>query len=55
MRVLHVIPSISPLRGGPSRSVIDMVATLRLQDVDAAILTTNDHGPGLHPDLVTGR
>ncbi len=55
MRVLHVIPSISPLRGGPSRSVIDMVATLRLQDVDAAILTTNDHGPALHPDLVTGR
>ena len=55
MKVLHVIPSISPLRGGPSRAVIDMVAALRLQDVDAAILTTNDHGPGLHPDLVTGR
>ncbi|MEA5415190.1 glycosyltransferase [Synechococcus sp. BA-132 BA5] len=54
MRVLHVIPSISPLRGGPSRAVLDMVAALRLQDVDAAILTTNDHGPGLHPDLVTG-
>ncbi len=55
MRVLHVIPSISPLRGGPSRAVIDMVAALRLREVDAAILTTNDHGPGLHPDLVTGR
>jgi hypothetical protein len=55
LRVLHVIPSISPLRGGPSRAVIDMVAALRLQDVDAAILTTNDHGPGLHPELVTGR
>ncbi|WP_216905832.1 glycosyltransferase [Synechococcus sp. CCY 0621] len=55
MRVLHVIPSISPLRGGPSRAVIDMVAALRRQDVDAAILTTNDHGPGLHPELVTGR
>ena len=54
MRVLHVIPSISPLRGGPSRAVLDMVAALRLQEVDAAILTTNDHGPGLHPDLVTG-
>ncbi len=55
MKVLHVIPSISPLRGGPSRAVIDMVAALRLREVDAAILTTNDHGPGLHPDLVTGR
>ncbi|KAF0655072.1 glycosyltransferase [Cyanobium sp. Copco_Reservoir_LC18] len=55
MRVLHVIPSISPLRGGPSRAVVEMVAALRLREVDAAILTTNDHGPGLHPDLVTGR
>ncbi len=55
MRVLHVIPSISQLRGGPSRAVIDMVAALRLQGVDATILTTNDHGPSLHPDLVTGR
>ncbi len=55
MRVLHVIPSISPLRGGPSRAVIDMVAALRRQEVDAAILTTNDHGQGLHPELVTGR
>ncbi|KEF42967.1 MAG: hypothetical protein ER33_03615 [Cyanobium sp. CACIAM 14] len=55
MRVLHVIPSISPLRGGPSRAVIDMVGALRLQGVDASILTTNDHGPGLHPDLITGR
>ncbi len=55
MRVLHVIPSISPLRGGPSRAVIEMVAALRLREVDAAILTTNDHGPGLHPELVTGR
>ncbi|PSB37993.1 glycosyltransferase [Aphanothece minutissima] len=55
MRVLHVIPSISPLRGGPSRAVVEMVAALRFREVDAAILTTNDHGPGLHPDLVTGR
>jgi glycosyltransferase involved in cell wall biosynthesis len=55
MRVLHVIPSISPLRGGPSRAVIDMVAALRRLDVGAAIVTTNDHGPGLHPDLITGR
>ncbi|WP_216901265.1 glycosyltransferase [Synechococcus sp. CCY 9618] len=55
MKVLHVVPSISPLRGGPSRAVIDMVSALRDQGVDAAILTTNDHGPGLHPDLITGR
>jgi glycosyltransferase involved in cell wall biosynthesis len=55
VRILHVIPSISPLRGGPSRAVIEMVAALRREGVDAGILTTNDHGPGLHPDLVLGR
>ncbi len=55
MKILHVIPSISPLRGGPSRAVIEMVAALRQEGVDAAILTTDDHGPGRHPDLVLGR
>lgn len=55
MRVLHVIPSVSPLRGGPSKAVFEMVQALRLQGVEAAILTTNDHGPGIDPSLPTGR
>jgi glycosyltransferase involved in cell wall biosynthesis len=54
MKILHVIPSISRRRGGPSVAVLEMVAALRQRGVDARILTTNDDGPGLLQELPIG-
>jgi glycosyltransferase involved in cell wall biosynthesis len=47
MRILHIIPSISSLRGGPSQAVLEMVKALQKCGVNAEILTTNDDGYSL--------
>jgi glycosyltransferase involved in cell wall biosynthesis len=54
VRILHVIPSISPVRGGTSRAILDMVHALREQQIDVEIATTNDDGDDLL-DVPLGR
>jgi hypothetical protein len=44
MRVLHVIPSIAAVRGGPSKAVIEMVKSLNKANCETEIVTTDDNG-----------
>jgi glycosyltransferase involved in cell wall biosynthesis len=46
-RILHVIPSVGPLRGGPSVMVRGLAASLVRHGVETHVVTTNDNGAGL--------
>jgi hypothetical protein len=44
MKILHVIPSISSIHGGPSLAIFGMVKSLINQGISVEILTTNENG-----------
>src|ERR1044071_2292764 len=46
MRVLHVIPSLGPLRGGPSEVLRRMASGLATAGITVEVATTDDNGPG---------
>ena len=48
-KVLHVIPSVGPLRGGPSAMVRQLAASLVRSGIDTHVATTDDNGPGTLP------
>lgn len=55
MRVLHVIPSLSAVHGGPSRALPLMERSLVAEGVAIETATTNDEGPGRHNGKSCGR
>jgi glycosyltransferase involved in cell wall biosynthesis len=48
MKVLHVIPSLSPTQGGPSFALPLMERALAGSGVVITVVTTDDDGPGRH-------
>jgi glycosyltransferase involved in cell wall biosynthesis len=54
MKVLHVIPSVAPWRGGPSAAIRTIARGLTRQGLDTHVATTNDNQPDLL-DVPLGR
>jgi glycosyltransferase involved in cell wall biosynthesis len=44
MKVLHVIPSVSLVHGGPSRAIVDIEQALVARGIEVTTVTTNDDG-----------
>jgi glycosyltransferase involved in cell wall biosynthesis len=55
MKVLHVIPSIGPLRGGPSFVIRTMSEGLAAQGCEIDVVTTDDNGPEQRLPVPLGR
>ncbi|MGH9821894.1 MAG: glycosyltransferase [Blastocatellia bacterium] len=54
MRILHVIPSLSPIHGGPSYAMEVLARGLSSSGVDVHIATTDDDGPGRRAGVPLG-
>jgi glycosyltransferase involved in cell wall biosynthesis len=46
MKVLHVIPSLSPREGGPTQALVSIERALASRGVDVQSTATDDDGPG---------
>ena len=55
LRVLHVIPSVSPKHGGPSIALPLFTQALARHDVEVTVATTDDDGPGGRLDVPLGQ
>jgi hypothetical protein len=55
MKVLHVIPSLSRVHGGPTRALALMEGALAEQGVTVETATTDDDGPGRHNGKACGQ
>lgn len=55
MKVLHVIPSVGPLRGGPSFAVRSITRGLAAAGIETHVATTDDNGPDRKLDVQCGR
>jgi glycosyltransferase involved in cell wall biosynthesis len=51
LKVLHVIPSLSPLRGGTTTTVLALVEELARTGIEVHIAATDDDGPEAHLDV----
>jgi glycosyltransferase involved in cell wall biosynthesis len=47
MKILHVTPYVSLVRGGISQAVLEMIRALRSQGLDVELAATNDNGADL--------
>ncbi len=54
MKVLHVISSVSPRVGGPSRAIADIEQALAARGIDVTTATTDHDGPGRRLDVRCG-
>ncbi|MCC6612288.1 MAG: glycosyltransferase [Anaerolineae bacterium] len=51
MRILHVIPSLGPRRGGPSQAAKAMCRELAALGMDVTIVASDDDGPAAHQEV----